>query len=184
MYIINCNTEIGEVMTLRFILLLFTITISLNSSANPAPFGFELNRSTISDVEKKYSITVKEKNYWEGNNYYINIKSVKLAGLRELLVICNDSDVIQAVIITIDKDKFTEFFGLLSEKYQLLEKSTPSLGYRKAKFTADQSIIIMDSPYFSFYMSIIYITNDFYAQFQNKQREEKESKMKKGKPML
>ena len=171
-------------MTLRFILLLFFTTVSLNSSANPAPLGFELNRSTISDVEKKYSITVKEKNYWEGNNYYINIKSVKLAGLRELLVICNDSDIIQAVIITIDKDKFTEFFNLLSEKYQLIEKETPSLGYRKAKFASDQSIIIMDSPYFSFYMSLIYITNDFYTKFQNKQREEKANIVKKEKPML
>lgn len=168
----------------QFFLLLTTIIISFCANANPSPLGFELNRSTISDVEKQYRITVKERNYWDGNNYYINIRDVKLDGLRELLVICNDNDVIQALILTVDKDKFPKFFDSLSEKYQIVAKETHMFGYKKAEFNADQSIIIMESPHFSFDMWIIYITKSFYEKYKKQRAEEEEIKKVKDKTML
>jgi hypothetical protein len=170
-------------MILHFFLLLTTIIISFSAYANPTPLGFVLNNSTISDVEKQYRITVKEQNYWDGNNYYLNVRDAKLDGLRELLVICNDSDVIQAVILTVNQDKFWEYFDFFSEKYEMTEKEIAISEYRKAKFTADQSIIIIESPCLMFDMSIIYITRDFYEKYK-KQRAEESTQKAKVKAML
>ncbi len=106
-------------MITRLLYILFTLIFNLNVNANPAPLSFELNKTTISDVEKVHHIIKKENNHWDGYNYYVNVIDVKLEGLTKLLIICNDDNIIQAVILTIDKNKFTEFYQLLSEKYKL-----------------------------------------------------------------
>ncbi len=171
-------------MSLQRFLLLLYIAICFSANANPAPLGFELNRSTMSDIEKQYNVTIKEENYWEGNNYHLDIRNAKLDGLTGLLVICDKSDIIQSVILTVDKDKFTEFYNLLSEKYILVEKELPTLGHRRAKFTDDQSIIIIEAPCFRFDMSIVYVTKDFYTKFQDKKRQEETEKKVKYKAIL
>ncbi|WP_342271708.1 hypothetical protein [Candidatus Tisiphia endosymbiont of Parasteatoda lunata] len=89
--------------------------------------GFELNKASIADVERVYQITKKERNHWDGYNYYVNVREVKLEGLTELLVICNDDNIIQAIILTINNDKFTEFYELLAEKYKLTHSQNPNL---------------------------------------------------------
>lgn len=95
-------------ITKLFYILCISI-FSLNASANPAPLGFELNKASIADVERVYQITKKERNHWDGYNYYVNVREVKLEGLTELLVICNDDNIIQAIILTINLQSFMSY---------------------------------------------------------------------------
>lgn len=104
-------------MFIKNLLYFITIFVSLNSYSNPTPLGLELNKATTSDLIKKYKITEKELNYWQGHNYFIepNEKYISKA-----LVICNDFNIIEAVILTIDKNKFEEFYEILKDKYSLV----------------------------------------------------------------
>ncbi len=156
----------------RWLFLLLIIT-NLNVWANPSPLGLELNKATILDVEKIYKITKKEKNYWAGYNYYIDIKDIKLEGIRELLVISNDNYIIQAIILTLSNNKFGEFYELLVEKYKPINKYLPNLSNKEIQFIDNDCTIILDAPSNSFNMSLIYITNDFLTRFKDKQKEER-----------
>ncbi|ABV79426.1 hypothetical protein [Rickettsia bellii] len=55
-------------MFIKNLLYFITIFVSLNSYSNPTPLGLELNKATASDLIKKYTITGKELNYWQGHN--------------------------------------------------------------------------------------------------------------------
>ncbi|MCC8371720.1 MAG: hypothetical protein LN568_03060 [Rickettsia endosymbiont of Pseudomimeciton antennatum] len=171
-------------MITRLFYILFILIFNLNVNANPTPLGFELNKAAISDIEQVYHIIKKEKNYWEGYNYYVNIKDVKLEGLTRLLIICNDDNITQAVILTINKDKFTEFYQLLSEKYKLVYNHNPRLGDKEIRFTDSDCTIILDVPHLSFSMDIIYITDEFLTKFKGKQKEEENLKKARDKELL
>ncbi|UCM85174.1 MAG: hypothetical protein LF885_03985 [Rickettsia endosymbiont of Culicoides impunctatus] len=171
-------------MLTRLFYILFILIFDLNVNANPTPLGFELNKAVISDVEKVYHITKKEQNHWEGYNYYVNVRDVKLEGLTKLLIICNDDNIIQAVILTIDKSKFTEFYQLLSEKYKLTYSQNPKLGDKEIKFADSDCTIILDAPHLSFSMYLIYITDEFLTKFKGKQKEEENLKKTRDKELL
>jgi hypothetical protein len=168
----------------KLICIILIILPSLNSYANPAPLGFELNKTTISEVEKLYPIIKKETNYWQGYNYYLNVKDVKLDGLNELLIICDEADIIQSVILTIDNNKFTEFYELLSDKYKLVQAQITSLTSKETRFIDSDCTIILDVPSFDFNMSLIYITNEFLIKFETKQQEETIVKKAKNRELL
>lgn len=163
-----------------WLLLLFTCNIY----ANPAPLGLPLNKATLSDVEKQYKIIKKEKNYWEGYNYYIDITNVGLAGVKELLVICNDNNIIQAVIFTANNNKFEEFYELLTEKYQPINEEPTRLTNKEVLFAVNDCTIILDAPHINFDMSLIYITNEFLTRFKDKQKIEKLLTKAKDKELL
>ncbi|WP_341748603.1 MULTISPECIES: hypothetical protein [unclassified Candidatus Tisiphia] len=171
-------------MITRILYILFILIFNLNVNANPSPLGLELNKATISDVEKLYHITKKENNHWEGYNYYLNVGDVKLEGLTKLLIICNDDNIIQAVILTIDKSKFTEFYQLLSEKYKLTYNQNPRLGDKEIRFADSDCTIILEAPHLSFSMVLIYITDEFLTKFKGKQKEEENLKKTKDKELL
>ncbi len=148
------------------------IIFNFNICANPRPLGFELNKTNISQIKEVYQITKKEKNHWQGYNYYLNIVDIKLEGLNELLIICDDNNLVQAIIFTINNEKFAEFYQLLSEKYKLILNQNPYMGNKKIGFADSDCTIILDSPHLSANMSIIYITDEFLIKFKNNQLKE------------
>ena len=141
-------------------------------NANPAPLGFELDKASILDVKKKHEIIKCESNHWKGYNYHIDISNIKLDGLTNLLIICNDANVIQAVIFTINRNKFTEFCNTLSKKYTLVKTQNPYLYKKEIKYTNGHCSIILEVSTMSHRMSLTYITNNFFQRFKTKQQEE------------
>lgn len=148
-----------------------TIFLSLNSYSNPIPLGLELNKTTALDLIKKYKITGKELNYWQGYNYSIepNEKHISKA-----LVICNDFNIIEAVILTIDNNKFEEFYEILKNKYSLVNNTIEQENWKTATFSDDDCLVILESSEYNSEMELVYITNSFYKNFLNKlEKEEK-----------
>ncbi|WP_375326633.1 hypothetical protein [Candidatus Tisiphia endosymbiont of Nemotelus uliginosus] len=107
------------------------------------------------------------------DNYYINNKGVALEGVKELLVICNDDNIIQAIILTFNNKKFEEVYELLAEKYQPISNHFLNVTNKEAKFASNDCTIILDAPHVNFDVSLIYITNEFLTRFQAKQKVEK-----------
>ncbi|HJD62003.1 MAG TPA: hypothetical protein LFW14_00045 [Rickettsia endosymbiont of Degeeriella rufa] len=147
------------------------IFVSLNSYSNPTPLGLELNKATASDLTKKYKITGEELNYWQGYNYFIepNEKYISKA-----LVICNDFNIIEAVILTIDKNKFEEFYEILKDKYSLVNNIIEQESKKTATFSDDDCLVILELSKDNSDMELVYVTNNFYKDFLNKlEKEEK-----------
>ncbi|AAY61529.1 hypothetical protein RFEPED_0124 [Rickettsia felis str. Pedreira] len=146
---------------------LLIIFFCLNTYSNPMPLGLELNKTTNIDLTKKYKIINKEPNYWQGYNYYIepNEKAISKA-----LVICNDFNVIEAVILTIDKNKFEEFYNILKDKV--------------VTFKDGECLIILESSELNTEMELVYITNGFYKEFLNKLDKEEKLEQEQMKRLL
>ncbi|XVN40583.1 MAG: hypothetical protein RCO49_07275 [Rickettsia endosymbiont of Argas persicus] len=56
---------------MKYLFYFLIIFYCLNSYSNPAPLGLELNKTSLLELSKKYKITRKELNYWQGYNYFI-----------------------------------------------------------------------------------------------------------------
>ncbi len=155
---------------------LLIIFFCLNTYSNPMPLGLELNKTTNIDLTKKYKIINKEPNYWQGYNYYIepNEKAISKA-----LVICNDFNVIEAVILTIDKNKFEEFYNILKDKYSLEEENDKVVTFKNG-----ECLIILESSELNTKMELVYITNGFYKEFLNKLDKEEKLEQEQMKRML
>ncbi|MCC8462131.1 MAG: hypothetical protein LN546_02965 [Rickettsia endosymbiont of Ecitomorpha arachnoides] len=155
---------------------LLIIFFCLNTYSNPMPLGLELNKTTNIDLTKKYKIINKEPNYWQGYNYYIepNEKTISKA-----LVICNDFNIIEAVILTIDKNKFEEFYNILKDKYSLEEEND-----KVVTFKDGECLIILESSELNTEMELVYITNGFYKEFLNKLDKEEKLEQEQMKRLL
>lgn len=168
----------------KFSLILVILFFSIVSHANPKPLGLELNKSTLEEVKEKYKITGKEVNKWNGTNYYIDTKTIDFKNVSEALIICNDNDIVQAVILVMSKNNFNELLGMLSEKYKLKEKEIPFVGNKKAVFIDGDCIISLDSPHLNFDMELSYITNEFHKKYLDKLQKEKQLEKEKKKDLL
>lgn len=91
---------------------------------------------------------------------------------------------IQAVILSINKHKFQEFYDMLANKYTVKEKNVPFVGDKAVTLTDDQCTIILDAPHLDFNMELAYITNEFFKKFTGKLNEEKRQKKDKVKELL
>ena len=78
-------------------------------------------------------------------------------------MICNDFNVIEAVILTIDQNKFEEFYNILKDKYSLEEEND-----KVVTFKDGECVIILESSELNTEMELVYITNGFYKEFLNK----------------
>jgi len=163
-------------MLIKNLFCFIIIFFYLNSYATPAPLGLELNKTTHLELIKKYKIINKEPNYWQGYNYYIepNEKTISKA-----LVVCNDFNVIEAVILTIDKNKFEEFYSILKDKYNLEEEND-----RVVTFKDGDCLVILESSELNPEMELVYITTGFYKEFLNKLDKEEKLEQEQMKRLL
>ena len=160
------------------------IFLSLNSYSNPTPLGLELNKTTALDLAQKYKIARKELNYWQGYNYFIEPDDIKAKNISKALAICNDFNIIEAVILTIDKDKFAEFYKILNDKYDLVNNILEQESVKTATFSDNDCLVILESSEYNPEMELVYITNSFYKSFLNKLEKEEELELKQIKDLL
>ncbi|MFV0251071.1 MAG: hypothetical protein AB8U53_07495 [Rickettsia aeschlimannii] len=94
-------------------------------------------------------------------------------------MICNDFNVIEAVILTIDQNKFEEFYNILKDKYSLEEEND-----KVVTFKDGECVIILESSELNTEMELVYITNDFYKEFLNKLDKEEKLEQEQMKRLL
>lgn len=134
-----------------------------SGAENPAPFGFELGKATLKDLQKKHRIISEEKNTYNGVNHIVDVNTLGLEGLKAAVFSFNDEGFLQFVLLMMDKQKFNFMMESLAEKYNLLNKKIPFVGDREAKFECRDSFIFLEAPHLSNNMSVWYTTKFFYA---------------------
>jgi hypothetical protein len=88
--------------------------------ADPAPFGLQIGKATVSTLKAKYSVQYKGMNkYSQGEMYEIEASSLSFDGLESATAVFGASGTLQAVC-TLPKDKFQYLYGSLKKKYKLL----------------------------------------------------------------
>ncbi|MEI8295084.1 MAG: hypothetical protein WCG04_00995 [Alphaproteobacteria bacterium] len=160
---------------LKPILFLLLIALSNYSLGNVAPFGLELNKATMKDLESKYDILKKSKKKDNVTFAAISPRLLALKDLKEASFVFDGRDVLQAVILKMGKYKFNEMYDILSEKYQLTRKDIPFIGDKVAYFSQDDSKIILEAPHMSFDLEVTYVTNAFLKESNDKQKDQKKS---------
>ncbi|WP_236609786.1 hypothetical protein [Rickettsia gravesii] len=92
-------------------------------------------------------------------------------------MICNDFNVIEAVILTIDQNKFEEFYNILKDKYSLEEEND-----KVVTFKDGECVIIFESSKLNTEMELVYI--GFYKEFLNKLYKEEKLEQEQMKRLL
>jgi nitrous oxide reductase len=163
------------------IITLLQAYLSSTTYAAPAPFGITIG-SNIEEVKQKYSLNSAGINaYSKGRMYSLNPAQVDFEGLESARIICSKDGKVLVVSSKIAKNKYDKIYNMLSEKYQLVSEKGAFVGDRWAKFTDDNTEILLTAPHLSFELILEYTDNEFneiYNTITNEenQRQEKQEK--------
>lgn len=166
----------------KFILLLVGAVVAF---ANPAPFGFELEKATYSEVTAKYSAKQSGTNdISQGKAITVSGSNFELEGLQgDVSFTFDANDKLIYVGMTLHKDKFNDILSSLS-KYKAVSKNVPFVGNKSAKFKDGNCEIILDAPHLSFAMELIYITSEFRKAVEKSVKQDEQSRKTKQNSML
>lgn len=147
------------------------------SWANPAPFGLEIGKATIKDVEAKYGAERTGINkYSNGEMYDLDVSGINFDGLQKATVIFSQDGKLLAVLTTLPKNKFDYLLSSLSGKYKVVSKKLPYVGNKSAKFIDGNTEITLDAPHLSFDMEMNYIDKDLWGSYKSQSSSEQKKK--------
>jgi hypothetical protein len=126
------------------LLLLFIGIISYNVMADPAPFGLELNKTSIAELKQKYAATSLGFNKNNGLEAFdIDPKRIPFEGLLSAKAAFSTDGLLKLVQMSLPADKFSLLAGELAKKYALVYKNVPVDGNKEAKFEQDNTYILL-----------------------------------------
>lgn len=123
-------------ITLFFALMLGLVSFATHAKGNPAPLGFEIGVSKASQIKDKYNAAsdIGENKYSLGRMLVVNGDDLNVKDVQKATFIFDTSDVLQGVILTMNKDP-SGVFKFLSSKYQVVSNNIDSfMNYGYAKF--------------------------------------------------
>jgi len=152
-------------------------------AANAAPLGVEIGVSTYDQVKrgigKSTPLEDRGVNRYSGGKMLAGDGSgLAVDGLKELTFIFDREGMLQAVLLTLDKN-FRPTYEMLRRKYKLVSQRIPFVGDSFARFSQGQSVILLEAPHLSFEMTLSYVSQTFLSAYQerssaDKARREKE----------
>lgn len=145
---------------------------ALPCKADPSPFGLELGKASIKDIEAKYKISSQKKTSF-GTLVTVQPKPLGLEGLTAAEFSCDDNGIIEAIFLKMKRERFDAMYNMLSEKYKSTTKNIPFVGNKMVEFEDGDSVISLISEHLSFEIDIEYITKKLLNRI-NKVREEKQ----------
>lgn len=171
----NHNNKLNnKESTMKKLLFIICIIFCPTLYANPSPFGLELNKTTVDEAEDKYSLLENGINYYSnGPMYYVDSRDLSVDGLKNMLLIFSENNVLLAVQATFSKSKFDSLNNNLSKKYKTIKKDIPFVGNKYVKYKDDQSLIILDAPHMSFELTLLYTLADFDKKVNSISKENK-----------
>lgn len=165
------------------ILLLLAASLAMAGN-NATPLGLEVGTATYAQAQAALGKQVALEQ--EGTNKYTGGRMVKadgagldIDGLHTVLLIFNKADVLEGVVLTMNKDP-KGIYKALSQKYQTVSNRIDTFmnnGY--ATLQKGNSFIEIDAPHMSFEMEVRYVTKplmDAYGQAVNSENAAKQQK--------
>lgn len=147
------------------------------AAADPAPFGLELGQSTLDEAKAKYRLQhVGTSRYTDGPIFELDPGQVDFQGLQQVKLIYWPDGKLGGVILTLGKYRFDEVVGMLTEKYRLVSRERPFVGDASAELRDGKTRILVEAPHLSFEMTVLYVTDALFTQFEARQRREEARK--------
>lgn len=170
---------------IRFILLI-TFCLSTSYAVGPAPFGFEIGKTTLKEVQDKMNGKIIGINkYSDGKMLKVYQRDVPLDGVNQnAIFIFSKEDTLLYVQLGFSKDYFDELLSQLSSKYTLVKKEIPFVGDKYAELKSDDVVIILNAPHMSFDLTLFYVDTKFYKKVNSDVKEEEKQQLEKQKSAL
>ena len=154
-------------------------------SANPAPIGIEIGKTTLSEIKKMYTIDKIEDYPFEGySDNFIKPEDLDIDSLQCVIVTTNKDDIAELIILEMGKHKFKEIYDTLSSKYKEINSDIPFVGTKQVTFEKDDSYIVVYSPHMAFSMDVKYMTKGFASKLKKFIKEEEQKAKKKQQQMF
>lgn len=132
-----------------------------------SPFGMELSKATSMEVESKYKVLSREK-YSDGLCLDIDPSALEVEGIKQASFTFNDKDILETVVVTMDKSKFEEMREILGAKYKLKEEEVPPVGNKFSSFTSGNNLITIIARHMSFDLVLVYTTKNRMENYMKK----------------
>ena len=116
--------------------------------------------------------------YSGGDMYELDVSRIEFEGLKSVLVIFNPSGKVEAVVATLNKDRFDAVAKGLSGKYKTVSKQLPFVGNKKMVWADGNTEIVLDAPHLSFDMTMQYATKDLLRKFNQTSSNNSKAKAK------
>ncbi len=137
-------------MFTRIAQLLIAATFSLiatTASAEPAPFGLTIGKTTVSDLNRfPYTVSESAHHWGEGAAYKLDTLP-KMDGLVDVEMTFDHNQVLQSVAAEFAAEKYAALLNLLQSKYRLVDNSIPFHGSRYAVLEDGQTRIYLEAPH-------------------------------------
>lgn len=151
---------------------------------NAAPLGLEVGAATYGQVQSSLGSKVKlepagTNKFTEGRMVKANGDGLEIDGLQSVSFIFSKSDVLEGVILTMNKDP-KGIYKTLSQKYKTETNRIDEFmnkGY--AKLSKGNSFIEIDAPHMSFSMEVRYVTKGLMDSYSNTVSNENAAKQQK-----
>ena len=132
--------------------------------ANPSPFGLEIGKATLKEVQAKYKIKKVGINAYSGGEMY-DVAGIKFDELRKTRIIFSKDGKLLAIICIFPNNKFSDLLDDLKEKYHLVTKKIPFMGDKHVEFVDDDTSIVLNAPHMTFLMAMQYVHKEFTKRF-------------------
>lgn len=145
--------------------------------ADPAPFGLEIGKTTISEMKKQYRATKTGVNkYTNGQMFSLNTAQLGFDGLKEATIIFDDKDKVSAILLSFPKQRFDTLHQSLRSKYHVVSSQIPFVGNKKVVMKNGKTEITLNAPHMSFDMDLNYISQSMMRKFEKMQALEAQKK--------
>jgi hypothetical protein len=141
-------------------------------AANAAPLGLEIGVATLAQVKAKVGAVtslaeIGTNKFTDGVMLGGGGEGLDVDGLHKITFIFDKKDVLQGVVMTLDKN-FRPTFEELRKKYTVVSKQIPFVGDSRARFSQGSSFVVLDAPHLSFEMTLSYISGPFDQAFKTR----------------
>lgn len=146
--------------------------------ADPAPFGFELNKASLEQVKAGttgFSLSGYNK-FTGGPMLQGSGAEFGLEGLREVTFVFDGEEVLHGVLLDMPKYRFDAINSHLLGKYTLEEELIPFVGNKYTRYRDGDSTVEIHSPHLSFDMQVIYQTDALELAYETTKAAERQAK--------
>lgn len=148
----------------------FVIASASVANAGTKVLGFELGVTTVEEVkaalQNKARINAISTNRHSGGPQFDTAgNGYQIDGLISVHYIFDAQSKLAAVMLKMNKDRFSSVFSMLANKYPVASQQRPFVGNQFAEFKTQDAIIIVNAPHLSFEMDVDYIRIDLMSRY-------------------
>ncbi|MBA3603205.1 MAG: hypothetical protein H0W50_06105 [Parachlamydiaceae bacterium] len=151
---------------MKFRILIGLILMPILCFANPAPFKLELGLMTVQEFKENRFAKFEGINQWtEGPMYTLMPVDIKCEVVVDVMAIFDKNEILVAVLVELQKKKFSSLFYKLQKEYTLLCHDIPHTGDKSASFSSGDVQINLRAPRNNSSMYMEYVTKGFIESF-------------------